>query len=109
MPLLYSSKRSSWDVAEDAEDTEKPEAAPEPVLAKRDKRVLGVIAITALVTFFGGLALAGYAAINYKYETAQDGPSEQVAFTVPRGSGLSSIAQNLEDDGFIESAFLSKR
>ena len=69
MPLLYSSKRSSWDVAEDAEDTEKPEAAPEPVLAKRDKRVLGVIAITALVTFFGGLALAGYAAINYKYET----------------------------------------
>ena len=95
-------------MAEDAEQTEDTVAAPEPVLAKRDKRMLGVIAITALVTFFGGLALAGYAAINYKYERAQEGPSEQVAFTVPRGAGLSSIAQNLEDDGFIESAFYSK-
>ena len=108
MPLSSLSKRNSGAVAEDAEQTEDTVAAPEPVLAKRDKRMLGVIAITALVTFFGGLALAGYAAINYKYETAQDGPSEQVAFTVPRGSGLSSIAQNLEDNGFIESAFLFK-
>jgi len=108
MPLSFSSKRNSGAVVEDAQQTEDSKAAPEPVLAKRDKRMLGVIAITALVTFFGGLALAGYAAINYKYERVQDGPDTQVAFTVPRGAGLSSIAQSLEKDGFIESAFLFK-
>ena len=70
--------------------------------------MLGVIALAALMTFFGGLALAGYAAINYKYERAKDGVAEQLAFTVPRGSGLSAIAQNLEKEGFIESAFLFK-
>lgn len=81
---------------------------PETGLAKRDKRLLGVIAISALLTFFGGLAIAGYAAINYKYERAQDGPAEQVAFTIPRGAGLSSIAQRLETEGFVESEFLFK-
>ena len=80
----------------------------EPVLAKRDKRTLAFIAIAALVTLFGGLAIAGYAAINYKYERALDGPSEQIAFDVPRGAGLSSIAQRLEKEGFVESAFLFK-
>jgi UPF0755 protein len=82
--------------------------APKAGLAKRDKRMLALIAITALVTFFGGLGLAGYAAINYKYERAQNGPDAQIAFTVDRGAGLSRIAQKLEDDGFIESAFLFK-
>ena len=81
---------------------------PEPRLAKRDKRALTLIAITGLVTFFGGLLLAGYAAINYKYERGQDGAKDQIAFTVPKGSGLSSIAQSLEKEDFIESAFLFK-
>ena len=82
--------------------------APKPGLAKRDKRMLGIIAVTALVTFFAGLAIAAYAAVNYKYERAQQGPAEQVAFTVPRGAGLSSIAQRLEKEEFIESASLFK-
>lgn len=82
--------------------------APETGLAKRDKRTLIFIAVAALLTFFGGLAIAGYAAINYKYERAQDGPSEQIAFTIPRGAGLSSISQRLETEGFVESAFLFK-
>lgn len=77
-------------------------------LAKRDKRLLTVIAITAIITFFGGLALAGFAAINYKYERAPDGAPDQIAFTVPKGAGLSKIAQDLEKTGFIESAFLFK-
>ena len=81
---------------------------PEPGLAKRDKKLLAVIALAALITFFGGLVIAGYAAINYKYERAQDGASEQIAFTVPKGAGLSKIAQDLEKTGFIESAFLFK-
>jgi len=89
-------------MAPTSEDPQKP------TLPKRDKRMLAVIAIVALITFFGGLVLAGYAGINYKYERAQDGSAEQVAFTVPRGAGLSSIAQRLEKDELIESAFLFK-
>ena len=81
---------------------------PKNSLAKRDKRALTLIALTALITFFGGLALAGYAAINYKYERAQDGLADKIAFTVPKGAGLSSIAQRLESEEFIESAFLFK-
>ncbi len=77
-------------------------------LAKRDKGTLALIAIAALFTLLGGLAIAGYAAINYKYERAQKGSADQVAFTVPRGAGLSSIAQRLETEGFVESAFLFK-
>ena len=86
----------------------KRKETPQPGLAKRDKRTLAFIAIAALLTVFAGLAIAGYAAINYKYERAQDGTSEQIAFTIPRGAGLSSIAQRLETEGFIESAFLFK-
>jgi len=86
----------------------KKKDSSKPALAKRDKRMLGVIAFVAIVTFLGGLAVAGYATVNYKYERAQDGPSEQIAFTVPRGAGLSSIAQRLENEGFVESAFLFK-
>ncbi len=79
-----------------------------PAIAKRDKRLLGVIGFAACLTILAGLAIAAYAGINYKYERAQDGPSEQIAFTVPRGAGLSSIAQRLETEGFIESEFLFK-
>lgn len=79
-----------------------------PALAKRDKRLLAVIAFFAIVTILAGLAVAGYAAVNYKYERAQDGPSDQIAFTVPRGAGLNVIAQRLETEGFVESAFLFK-
>jgi len=86
----------------------KRKETPQPGLAKRDKRTLAFIAIAALLTLFAGLAIAGYAAINYKYERAQDGTSEQIAFTIPRGAGLSSIAQRLEKEGFVESAFLFK-
>ena len=79
-----------------------------PKLRKRDKRALTLIAITGFVTFFGGLLLAGYAAINYKYERGGEGSNEQIAFTVPKGAGLSSIAQTLENENLIESAFLFK-
>ncbi len=81
---------------------------PQPSLEKRDRRLLTFIALAALITFFGGLMLAGYAAINYKYERAPEGASDQVAFTVPKGAGLSKIAQDLEKTGFIENAFLFK-
>ncbi len=79
-----------------------------PSLRKRDKRALTLIALTAMVTFFGALGLAGYAAINYKYERGLDGASEQVSFSIPRGEGLNSIAKRLETNEFIKSAFTFK-
>lgn len=88
-----------------SEESQKDEP---PKLRKRDKRALTLIAIVGFLTFFGGLALAGYAAINYKYERGGEGSSEQIAFTVPKGAGLSSIAQRLEKEQFIESEFLFK-
>jgi len=91
-----------------ARQKKKTKDEAEPRLAKRDKRALTLIALTALVTFFGGLLLAGYAAINYKYERAPEAPSDQIAFAVPKGAGLSKIAQDLEKHDFIESAFLFK-
>lgn len=86
------------------DDTSNPQIA----LPKRDKRVLILIALTAIITFLVGLGLAGYAAINYKYERAINGSSDPVTFDVPKGAGLSSISQRLEKHEFIESAFLFK-
>jgi len=79
-------------------------------LAKRDKRVLSLIAFVALLTFFGGLALAAFAAVNYKYETrmALDAPRAPVVFEVPKGSGLSLISTRLEQQDLIKSAFVFK-
>ena len=82
--------------------------APHQPLAKRDKRALTLIALVAIVTFFGGLGLASYAAINYKYERAYNGIEKPVDFTVPKGAGLSSIAQRLESENLIDSAFVFK-
>jgi len=87
-------------VSEAVKDTEAPK------LRKRDKRALFLIAIVGLLTFFGGLVLAGYAAINYKYERGSE--IEKGVFEVPKGAGLSRIADKLEDEGYIEDAFLFK-
>jgi len=89
-------------------EPEDDKETPKPKLPKRDKRVLTLIALTAIITFIAGIGLAGYSGINYKYERAQTGDSEKVAFVVPKGAGLSSIAQRLEKEEFIESAFLFK-
>lgn len=87
-------------MSEAVKDTEAPK------LRKRDKRALFLIAIVGLLTFFGGLVLAGYAAINYKYERGSE--IEKGVFEVPKGAGLSRIADKLEDEGYIEDAFLFK-
>jgi UPF0755 protein len=84
-----------------------PEDSPKQTLPKRDKRMLAVIAIVALITFFGGLVLAGYAAINYKYERGGTGVEKGV-FVVPKGAGLSRIADKLETEGFVKDAFIFK-
>ncbi len=74
---------------------------------KRDKRLLYLIGFAGLLTLLSGLVLALYSTVNYKYERKSD-LGETVTFTVPKGSGLSSIATRLESENLIESAFIFK-
>jgi len=84
----------------------KPKAANG--LPKKSKLILGLMGLTGLITFMGGLVLALYAFVNYRYETTPDISPQSIVFTVEKGSGLSRIAGNLEDVGAIESATIFK-
>ena len=77
-------------------------------LPKKQKRALGLIALTAFVTILAALILGAYSAVNYQYEAKPKGETAETIFEVPRGSGLSSIASRLEKDGLIKSAFIFK-
>jgi len=77
-------------------------------LAKREKRALGLISFFGALTFIAGIVLAAYAFVNYQYESKPKGDNKEVVFQVPSGSGLSSIATRLENDGLIKSSFLFK-
>ena len=85
--------------------TQNPDTAGLP---KKQKRMLGVIALTSIVTILGALILGAYAMVNYRYEATPKGEAAETVFEVPRGSGLSSIAARLEKDGLIKSAFVFK-
>ena len=85
--------------------TQNPDSAGLP---KKQKRMLGVIALTSIVTILGALILGAYAMVNYRYEATPKGEAAETVFEVPRGSGLSSIAARLEKDGLIKSAFVFK-
>lgn len=102
------SSNNTPDLNSASETVASPEKTAETTtrLPKRDKRALTLIAVTGLVTFFGGLVLAGFAAVNYKYERASK--IEKTEFTVPKGAGLSTIAARLEAEGLIDNAFVFK-
>ncbi len=90
----------------------KPETKTKPKAAnglpKKSKLILGLMGLTGLITFIGGLVLALYAFVNYRYETTPDISPQNIVFTVEKGSGLSRIAGNLEEVGAIESAVIFK-
>jgi len=83
------------------------EAVPSSI-PKREKLTLGIIGFFGTLTFLAGIIVASYAFINYQYEAKPKGAAKEVVFEVPRGSGLSSIAARLEEDGLIKSGFLFK-
>ena len=82
--------------------------SPAPTLPKRQKRVLGLIALTSFITIMAALVLGAYAAVNYRYEVKPKGEARETVFEVPKGSGLSAIAGRLEAEGLIKSAFIFK-
>ncbi len=77
-------------------------------LPRKSKLTLAFIGLTGLVTFGAGIVFAAYCYLNYKYSTTPEDEAAKVVFDVPRGSGLSSIAARLENDGLIDSAFIFK-
>lgn len=77
-------------------------------LPKKTKGTLIIVALGALITLAAGVIIAGYAFLNYKYEARPDMPEAKIIFEVPKGSGLSSIANNLEKKELIDSAFIFK-
>ncbi len=84
---------------EEAKEPEKP--------VKTRKGLLAFIAIVGFVTFAGGLLLGGYNFLQYRF--VKQGPSEaDQVVTVAKGSGLSTIASQLESEGLIDSARMFK-
>ncbi|MEM9599548.1 MAG: endolytic transglycosylase MltG [Pseudomonadota bacterium] len=76
-------------------------------LKRKNRWTLIILVLGGLVTLGLGLLIAGYSYINHTYETAPDpSATETAVFNVPRGSGLSSIANRLEAEGFIDNADL---
>lgn len=74
---------------------------------KSRKKTFVFLGFLVLVTLFGGLLLASYNFMKYRY--VRSGPLEDSrVFAVPSGAGLSSIAGQLEEDGFIDSAVMLK-
>jgi UPF0755 protein len=68
-----------------------------------------VIALGGLITLALGLAIAAYSYVNYRYEvTPNPDATQTVTFDIPRGSGLSSIANRLEAEGLINNATIFK-
>jgi UPF0755 protein len=91
-----------------ARDSHNTDDLPEKKkLPKKDKRLLAFIGFMAFVTILIGIGIAAYAAVNYFYEAPFKGQAsrEAVIFEVPKGSGLSSIANRLEKEALIDNAF----
>ena len=84
------------------------ETSETTALPKKQKRVLALMALTSVVTILLAIVIGAYSFLNYRYEVSPKGDAAETIFEVPRGSGLSSIAARLEEDGIIESAFLFK-
>jgi len=72
---------------------------------KTRKKTFVLMGFLVFITLFGGLILASYNFMKYRY--VRSGPlTEPVVFTVPEGAGLSSLANKLEADGLIDSAVI---
>ena len=86
-------------------DKQEVEDVISPV--KSRKKTFAFMGFLVFVTLFGGLLLASYNFMKYRY--VRSGPlAEATVFAVPQGAGLSSLAGKLEDGGLIDSATMLK-
>lgn len=76
-------------------------------LGKRHAFAIATMMMIAMLTFLTAFVLIGYSALKYRY--IGDGPLEtERVFEVPRGAGLSRVANALESSGAIASANIFK-
>lgn len=88
-----------------AEEDQKVEETISPV--KKRKKTFILMGLLVFVTLFGGLLLASYNFMKYRY--VRSGPlAVDTVFVVPQGAGLSSLAGQLEAGGLIDSATMLK-
>ena len=74
---------------------------------KSRKKTFALMGLLVFITLFGGLILASYNFMKYRY--VRSGPlAEEVIYSVPEGIGLSTLAGKLETDGLIDSAVMLK-
>jgi len=91
--------------AKPIEDT--GENTAQSALQLMPRKTLTLMAAMAFITLFSGVLLAAFNFMKYRY--VKTGPLEASrVFVVPSGAGLSSIANTLEREGLIESAFMLK-
>ena len=78
-------------------------------LCRKNLIKLVIVALGGLITLGIGFLITGYSYVNFRYERMPD-PSAEIAVTfyVPRGSGLSSIANRLEATDLIDNADVFK-
>ena len=69
---------------------------------------LWLIGLGGILTLFGGVVIGLYSAVNYLYEAEPDLENQTQIFEVPRGAGLSRIAQDLKMAGLIDKPFIFK-
>ena len=76
-------------------------------LTKRHAFAIATMMMIALMTFLTAFVLIGYSALKYRY--IGDGPLKaERSFEVPKGAGLSRVANALESSGAIASANIFK-
>ena len=87
-------------------DSKKPDPQADG-LGKRHALIIATMMIIGMLTFLGGFAIIGYSFLKYQY--IDDGPlvAEQV-FEIPKGAGLSTIANKLDREGVITSDWIFK-
>jgi len=82
---------------------------PEQKARKKNRLLLFVVGLGGLITLGLGAIIIAYSWLNWTYErTPGDVSGDAVVFNVPRGSGLSSIATRLKNDGLIRNADIFK-
>lgn len=76
-------------------------------LGKRHAFAIATMMIIALSTFVAAFVMIGYSALKYRYIHAGPLTTERV-FEIPKGAGLTRIANALESQGAISSATVFK-